>query len=148
MQVGDTVSITKAAVAVRNVITLINGNIVTFASSWVVPGGGYAGTEIVVQETFNVNVIDNTGKTAFPAPFTNMRVSSLAKANYFVNVINGTASSPIFVTDSAPSLPPTQTLGPTWTQFLSSSREGWTGQPQSLQMLRTTSRPRGTRLLT
>ena len=106
LQVGDTVSITKAAVAVRNVITLINGNIVTFASSWVVPGGGYAGTEIVVQETFNVNVIDNTGKTAFPAPFTNMRVSPLAKANYFVNVINGTASSPIFVTDSAPSLPP------------------------------------------
>ena len=104
LAVGDQISITKGLDTERAVIQAINGTTLTLATSITVPGGGYAGTENVVLETWSLYVYDNNGLQVFPSPFTNLRSSPLAGANYFVNVINGSALTPINVTDLAPAV--------------------------------------------
>lgn len=95
LAIGDTISITKAADTQRGVIKSINGLNVTLVAAITVPAGGYDGTQNVINETFDVTVYNADGTVFFPSPFRNLRMSTLAGANYFVNAINAAARTPI-----------------------------------------------------
>ena len=99
LNIGDTISITKTGNTQRAVVRLINGLVLTLATSITVPGGGYAGTEDVVLETFDVTVYNADGTIYAPSPFRNLRMSPLAGSSYFVNVINAASRSPIVAAD-------------------------------------------------
>lgn len=101
VQVGDQISITKGADTQRGVVSRKNGLQITLVDPITVPGGGYLGTENVVNETFTITVYDENGLVVFPSPFRNLRMSPLAGLNYFVNVINGAPRTPVIATDLA-----------------------------------------------
>lgn len=100
--VGDTLSITQGLDTQRGVVASLNGNAVTFASAITVPGGGYAGTEPVVNETFNLAVYDASGNLLvnFGPSIGGLRMAATAAQRYFVNVINAYPRTPITVSDS------------------------------------------------
>lgn len=100
LAVGDTISIEKAGDTQRGVIQSISGDTVTLSASVTVPGGGYSATEEVVLETFDLTLFDETGAIVSPSPWRNLRMSSLAGANYVVNRVNK-PQSPVFVTDQS-----------------------------------------------
>lgn len=101
--VGDQISVTKLLDTQRNVVASIDGNILTFVSSITVPGGGYLGTEDVVQETFTIqtldsdNIVDQTAR--------GLRMSPLALSRYVENVVNNAFRTPVFVEDQSPVAP-------------------------------------------
>lgn len=101
LAVGDTVSITKSGNTQRAVISQIvpSLNRVVFVSPITIPVGGYTTTDNVVLETFSLSVY--TLAQALVASFTNLRMSALAGANYFVNKINNTFNTPLTVTNNS-----------------------------------------------
>lgn len=98
---GDTLSITATGGLIRGIVQSVNPvtQQVTFTTSITVPVGGLAGTEAVVDETFNVVVYDNTNNVAIGGTFNNLRMSPLAGTNYAPNAINSGYLSPITATD-------------------------------------------------
>lgn len=102
VSVGDQISITQGGDTQRGVIQSINGLQVTFKANITVPGGGYAGTENVTLETWNMTIYDGNGSIVFPSPFNGLRSDPLAADRYFVNVINAAARTPVNVTDLSP----------------------------------------------
>lgn len=97
--VGDTISITQGIDVQRAVITSIDPVLksVVLELAITVPGGGYAGTEDVVVETFTLQAIDENG--VITNAFRNLRMSSLAGSRYVENVINDTSRTPVVVAD-------------------------------------------------
>lgn len=100
LRVGDQVSVTKLLDTQRGTITKILGTTITFAAAITVPVGGYTGAENVVNETFKIDIYDETGLLV--NSFTNLRMSPLAGTTYFVNRINSTARTFVLATDLAP----------------------------------------------
>lgn len=100
LAVGDTISVTKGGNTQRAVISQIVSSLnrVIFVAPITVPAGGYTTTDNVVLETFNLGVY--TLAQSLVALFSNLRVSSLSTANYFVSKINNTYNTPITVTNN------------------------------------------------
>ncbi len=84
--VGDTISVTKSADVQRGVVASINGNTLTLVAAITIPSGGYTTAQSVVQETWNLAVIDED--SLVEKRFKYLRMSSLAASRYYLNVIN------------------------------------------------------------
>lgn len=104
LQVGDQINITQGVDVQRGVIQTINGNVITLVAAITVPGGGYAGTEVVTLETWDLYVYDSSGTLVAPSPFRNLRSSTLAGPRYFGVVVNDTSRTPVTLADSAPAV--------------------------------------------
>jgi hypothetical protein len=102
LQIGDQISITKGGDVQRGVISSINGTTVGLVAAITVPGGGYAGTEVVVLETWTLTVYDKNGLIVAPSPFRDLRCSPLAGPRYYEVVVNDTSRTPITLTDLSP----------------------------------------------
>jgi phage tail sheath protein FI len=100
LAVGDTISVTKGGNTQRGVVSQIitSLNRVVLASTITIPVGGYTTSDNVVLETFTLGVY--TLAQSLLASFSNLRMSSLSGANYFVSRINNTYNTPITVTNS------------------------------------------------
>lgn len=101
LAVGDTVSVTKSGNTQRAVVSQIipSLNRLVLATSITIPVGGYSTSDNVVLETFTLAAY--TAAQAVIASFSNLRMSSLAGANYFVNKINNTYNTPFTVTNNS-----------------------------------------------
>jgi len=104
LQVGDQISITKGADTQRAVISVVDGATLTLSTAITVPTGGYAGTEDVVLETWNLYVYGSDGLLLAPSPFMNLRMDPLAGPRYFEVVINSASRTPVTVTALGPSV--------------------------------------------
>lgn len=124
LRIGDTISITKLTDTQRGVIKLINGTLVTFVSAITVPGGGYDGTQDVILETWSLTIYAADGSIIFPSPFRNLRMSSLAGSNYFVNAINSAARTPVHAEDLSPTAADPRPTVVTTPAYLSGGLDG------------------------
>lgn len=126
LQIGDQISITKGGDIQRGVISTINGTTVGLSSAITVPGGGYAGTETVVLETWTLTVYDKNGLIVAPSPFRDLRSSPLAGPRYFEVVVNDTSRTPVTLTDLSPAASDPRPANETVTTVFSSGSDGTT----------------------
>jgi len=89
ISIGDQISITKGVDVQRGVVKYLERTTppaIVLESAITVPGGGYAGTETVKIETWNLSIYDSN--MSLVTTYANIRMSALAGANYVVNKIN------------------------------------------------------------